>query len=100
MSKHSPESDVAFIAALAELLNKNDLTELSVKRDYGPDDSLDVRVVKHSNIVQMAAAAPVVVLRREPSAAAAVHRRLTAVAGSSSVGLREGSSRFGHGSAG
>jgi acetyl-CoA carboxylase biotin carboxyl carrier protein len=60
MSKHSPESDVAFIAALAELLNKNDLTELSVKRDYGPDDSLDVRVVKQSNIVQMAAVTPVV----------------------------------------
>ena len=37
-----------FIAALAELLNKNDLTELSVKREYGEDDSLEVRVVKQS----------------------------------------------------
>jgi acetyl-CoA carboxylase biotin carboxyl carrier protein len=59
MSKHSPDADVAFISALAELLNKNDLTELSVKREYGEDDSLEVRVVKQSNIVQMAAAAPV-----------------------------------------
>ena len=59
MSKHSPDADVAFIAALAELLNKNDLTELSVKREYGADDSLDVRVVKKTNIVttQVAAAA-------------------------------------------
>ena len=58
MSKNSPDSDVNFIAALAELLNKNDLTELSVKREYGEDDSLEVRVVKQANIVQMAAPAP------------------------------------------
>ncbi len=56
MSKQSPDSDVAFIQALAELLNKNDLTELSVKREYGADDSLDVRVVKQANIVTSAAA--------------------------------------------
>lgn len=60
MSKQSSDADVAFISALAELLNKNDLTELSVKREYGEDDSLEVRVVKQSNIVTMAAAAPVV----------------------------------------
>ena len=59
MSKHSPESDVAFIQALAELLNKNELTEISVKREYGEDDSLDVRVVKQANVVTtVAAAAP------------------------------------------
>jgi acetyl-CoA carboxylase biotin carboxyl carrier protein len=54
MSKQSNDADVAFIAALAELLNKNDLTEISVKREYGEADSLDVHVVKQSNIVQMA----------------------------------------------
>ena len=58
MSKNSPDSDVNFIQALAELLNKNDLTELSVKREYGEDDSLEVRVVKQANIVQIAAPAP------------------------------------------
>ena len=56
MSKNSPDADVTFIAALAELLNKNELTELSVKREYGPDDSLDVRVVKQNTVVQMAPA--------------------------------------------
>lgn len=56
MSKQSNDADVAFIAALAELLNKNDLTEISVKREYGQADSLDVHVVKQSNLVQMAAA--------------------------------------------
>ena len=59
MSKNSPDADVTFIAALAELLNKNELTELSVEREYGADDSLKVRVVKQSTLVQMAAPAPV-----------------------------------------
>jgi acetyl-CoA carboxylase biotin carboxyl carrier protein len=60
MSKQTTDTDVAFISALAELLNKNDLTELSVKREYGEDDSLEVRVVKQATVVTMAAApAPV-----------------------------------------
>jgi acetyl-CoA carboxylase biotin carboxyl carrier protein len=58
MSKHTSEADIAFIQALAELLNKNELTELSVKREYGEDDSLEVRVVKQANVVTVAAAAP------------------------------------------
>ncbi|OLS52576.1 acetyl-CoA carboxylase biotin carboxyl carrier protein [Rhodovulum sulfidophilum] len=44
MTKTSHEADVAFIQALAELLREHDLTELQVKREYGEDDSLDVRV--------------------------------------------------------
>jgi acetyl-CoA carboxylase biotin carboxyl carrier protein len=59
MSKNTSEADVAFISALAELLNKNSLTELSVKREYGEDDSLEIRVVKQANVVTVAAAAPV-----------------------------------------
>ena len=59
MSKNTIDADVAFISALAELLNKNDLTELSVKREYGTDDSLDVRVVKQAPVVTVQAAAPV-----------------------------------------
>ena len=69
MSKNSPDADVTFIAALAELLNKNDLTELSVKREYGEDDSLEVRVVKQANIVQMQAAPAPVHYAPTPSAA-------------------------------
>ncbi len=68
MSKQSTDADVAFIAALAELLNKHELTELSVKRDYGEDDSLDVRVVKQANVVQMAAPAPVIMHSAQPTA--------------------------------
>lgn len=60
MSKNSSDADVAFIAALADLLNKNDLTELSVERDYGEDDSLSVRVVKQANVVTTSVAAAAV----------------------------------------
>lgn len=55
MSKDTHEADVAFIKALAELLRDNDLTELQVKRDYGEDDSLNVRV---SRVQPQAAPAP------------------------------------------
>ena len=71
MSKHSPDADVAFIQALAELLNKNELTELSVKREYGEDDSLEVRVVKQANIVTTAAAPAPLAYAAAPVAAAA-----------------------------
>ena len=60
MTKKNHDADVAFIQALAELLRENDLTELQVKRDYGEDDSLNVRVSRHTQqvAVQTVAAAP------------------------------------------
>ena len=77
MSKQTTETDVAFISALAELLNKNDLTELSVKREYGEDDSLEVRVVKQSTIVTMAAA-PAPAMHYAPASPAAATSAPTA----------------------
>ncbi len=75
MSKQTPDADVAFIQALAELLNKNALTELSVKREYGEDDRLEVRVVKQATVVQaapmMQAPAPVAAALAAPVAATA-----------------------------
>ncbi|PCH65994.1 MAG: acetyl-CoA carboxylase, biotin carboxyl carrier protein, partial [Rhodobacteraceae bacterium] len=44
MTKPKHDADVAFIKALAEMLRENDLTELQVKRDYGEDGTLNVRV--------------------------------------------------------
>jgi len=67
MTKHNHEADVAFIQALAELLNKNELTELAVKREYGEDDSLEVRVVKQATVV---AAAPQMTYAPAPAHAA------------------------------
>ena len=57
--KTSHDSDVSFIASLAELLRDNDLTELQVKRDYGENDSLNVRVSRQTQTIVQAAAAPV-----------------------------------------
>ncbi|HRO15394.1 MAG TPA: acetyl-CoA carboxylase biotin carboxyl carrier protein [Paracoccus sp. (in: a-proteobacteria)] len=42
------EGDVAFIQALAELLNRNELTEISVKREYGENDRLTVQLSKQN----------------------------------------------------
>jgi biotin carboxyl carrier protein len=71
MTKQSHDNDVAFIQALAELLNKNELTELSVVREYGEDDSLEVRVVKQATIVAApAAAAPAMSAAPVPALAA------------------------------
>lgn len=59
MTKTPHDADVAFISALAELLRENDLTELQVKREYGADDSLNVRVSRHhQQVVTQVAAAP------------------------------------------
>ncbi|OUD10578.1 acetyl-CoA carboxylase, biotin carboxyl carrier protein [Marivivens niveibacter] len=59
MSKErSHDGDVSFIRALAELLRENELTELEVVRDYGENDSLNVRVSRQQNVVQTVAAAP------------------------------------------
>ena len=58
MSKTTHDSDVAFIRALAELLNENDLTELSVKREYGEDDTLNVRVSRRTEAAPVQAAYP------------------------------------------
>lgn len=64
MTKSNHDADVAFIQALAELLRENDLTELQVKREYGEDDSLNVRVSRQMAqqvVAQVAAPAPAAV---------------------------------------
>lgn len=73
MTKERNNADVAFIQALAELLNANKLTEISVKRDYAENDSLNVRVSKHLNVAPPAAtvaAAPVQMPAPAPQSAA------------------------------
>lgn len=60
--KSSHDTDVSFIQALAELLRENDLTELQVKREYGENDSLNVRVSRQTQVMVQASvpAAPAV----------------------------------------
>ena len=75
MTKKTPhDSDVSFIQALAELLRENDLTELQVKREYGENDALNVRVSRKQPaqiVTQVAAAAPAVVAAAAPVAVGA-----------------------------
>jgi len=75
MKNKSHEADVAFIKALAEMLRENDLTELQVKRDYGDDDSLNVRVSRQVTAmpaapVQVAAPVAAPAVTAAPAAAA------------------------------
>ena len=74
-NKTSHDSDVSFIQSLAELLRANDLTELQVKRDYGENNSLNVRVSRQTQLVTqvtapVAAAATPVAAAAAPAAAA------------------------------
>lgn len=74
------EGDVAFIQSLAELLNASDLSELSVKREYGEHDRLTVSLSKHARQVAYAAPmAPAAAAAPAPSAAPAPTAQLPAV---------------------
>jgi len=68
MKNKTHEADVAFIKALAEMLRENDLTELQVKRAYGDDDSLNVRVSRQ--VAAVAAPVQVAVPAAAPAVAA------------------------------
>jgi acetyl-CoA carboxylase biotin carboxyl carrier protein len=80
MTQSRNDADVAFIKALAELLNDNDLSELSVKRDYGENDSLNVKVSKLSaqTFVQHVAAAPAPMAAAAPAPASSAKPDLPA----------------------
>lgn len=67
MTEQTHERDVAFIKRLAELLQENDLTQLSVKRKYGENDSLNVTVSRGAP----AAPAPISAAVPAPAAPAA-----------------------------
>lgn len=58
MSENSQSDDVAFIRSLAELLRENDLAELQVKREYGEDSALNVRLSRVMAQPQPVAHAP------------------------------------------
>jgi acetyl-CoA carboxylase biotin carboxyl carrier protein len=56
MTRHPTDADVAFIAALADLLRERDLTEIEVDREYGEDDRLTVRLSRAAPPVMAQAA--------------------------------------------
>jgi acetyl-CoA carboxylase biotin carboxyl carrier protein len=67
----SPEDDIAFIRALADLLRDSDLGEIEVSREYGEDDELKVRLSRASSAAPVAAIAPVAPVMQQPPAAPA-----------------------------
>ena len=71
MTKNNRDADVAFIQALAELLNENDLTEVQVKREYGEDDSLNVRVSRATQAAHVVTAPAPMPVAAAPAAAPA-----------------------------
>ena len=75
MTKNNRDQDVEFIKALAELLRENDLNELEVSREYGEDDSLNVRVARGGVV-----AAPVMTAAPVAAATAPVPAAAPAVA--------------------
>ena len=79
MTKNNRDQDVEFIKALAELLRENDLNELEVSREYGEDDSLNVRVARGGVVAApVMAAAPVAAAPAPAAAPAAAAARAAA----------------------
>jgi len=77
----SHDGDVEFIQALAELLRANDLTELEVCREYGENNSLDVRVARTQQVVQQVAVPAAPATAPAQAAAPAASGPATAPAG-------------------
>lgn len=74
MTKKDQDTDVRFIQALADVLTNSDLAEVRVKREYGADSTLDVRVTRAFAPVAAAAtatAAPVMAALAPTASAAA-----------------------------
>ena len=78
------EGDVAFIQSLAELLNRSELSEISVKREYGENDRLTVSLSKEGKRIMMqhAPAAMTAQVAASAPAAAVSSVPATSVAGS------------------
>ncbi|TVQ55836.1 MAG: acetyl-CoA carboxylase biotin carboxyl carrier protein [Rhodobacteraceae bacterium] len=65
----TPEDDIAFIRALADLLRASDLSEIEVTREYGEDDELSVRLTRGGAVAPAASPAPMM-LAQAPAAPA------------------------------
>jgi len=49
MARKSTEADIAFVEFLTAVLDKNNLSELEVRREFGINDRIDVRIRRYSN---------------------------------------------------
>ncbi len=61
MNNDKTDADIAFVRALAQILNENNLGEIEVEREFGEDDELKVRLSRSAPAaVQPAAPSPIV----------------------------------------
>ncbi len=56
MTTQKRKDDIVFIEGLADLLERRDLSEIEVLREYGADDSLNVRVSRTASAAMVPAA--------------------------------------------
>jgi len=70
MSKKDQDADVKFIQSLASVLNESDLAEIRVKREFGENNNIDVRVTRAFAPVAAAIAPAAVAPAAAPAAAA------------------------------
>jgi len=69
MASEKTDADIAFIRALAQILNENDLGEIEVDREFGEGDELKVRL---SRTMQVSAAQPLAAVQPVAPAATPV----------------------------
>ena len=68
MGTRDYKTDVEFISALSALLREHDLTEIEVRREFGEDQCIDLRVARQVEVV--AAPAPIAAAAPAPVAPA------------------------------
>jgi acetyl-CoA carboxylase biotin carboxyl carrier protein len=59
MSTDKTDADIAFVRALAQILNDNDLGEIEVEREFGEGDELKIRLTRSSPVALAPAPTPV-----------------------------------------
>ncbi len=67
MSKDKTDADIAFVRALAQILNENDLGEIEVEREFGEDDELKIRLTRNVPVAAAPAPAPVYAAPSQPA---------------------------------
>ena len=91
MTTQKRKDDIAFIEGLADLLERRDLSEIEVLREYGADDSLNVRVSRTASAA-MVPAAPIM----QQVAAPTPHAPAAAAAATESNNITDASDPASH----
>ena len=90
MTSEQTDKDVAFIRALAALLEESDLGEIEVERKYGDDDELLVRLSRYSAAAPVMAAPAAMAAQPAPAALAAAPAAVAAPAEPATPAAAEG----------